>query len=90
MLEQIVAHEDTFALAAVFGTMITAIVVFGGGWVVVSVVRILSRDRLKNLMIDRGMSPEEIKQVLQAGSEVWPRSHRRELCPESKPDSSWS
>jgi hypothetical protein len=89
MLELLV-KGDNFPIAATFATVIVAIIVVGSCLAVVSVVRILSRDRLKHLMIERGMSPEEIKQVLEADCEVWPhRRRRRELRSESKHEPNW-
>ena len=69
MLEDLVRDEDVFMIAALFATGITAIVVFGCGWVVVSITRILSDARLKHVMIDRGMTAEEIAKVIEAGSD---------------------
>jgi hypothetical protein len=67
ILKEIVSNEGTFAMSAVFGTGIVVVVVVSVCSAIVNVVQIVSRDRLKHLMIERGMSPAEIKEVLQAG-----------------------
>lgn len=47
---------------------LTAIVVFGLGATLVKLVRTIVDYRLKAQMLDRGMSPQEIEQVLNAQS----------------------
>lgn len=47
---------------------VAAIVVFGGGGLLVQALRISAEARLKQQMLQRGMSPVEIEQVLSAGT----------------------
>lgn len=74
MLQQLLQNEDSLALVLVFGTGAIAVLVFGVGWVIVSLAQIFSAYRLKQLMIERGMTPEEIDQVIRAkcSPDPWP------------------
>lgn len=74
MIEQILQHEDSLAIVMVFSMAITAILVFGSGWIVVSVAQIISHHRLKHMMIERGMTPEEIDKILKSTAQLpgWP------------------
>ena len=69
MLEQIASHEDSLAIVCFSFVGIVAIVVIGVGCTLVSVLKIWAHSRLKQLMLERGMSPSEIEQVLKAGSD---------------------
>jgi hypothetical protein len=91
MLEELVRNEEALAVAAVAAAGIIAIVVFGCGWVVVSIVKVLSNARIKRVMIDRGMSADEIERVVQAGLEGFPRGRERPAAPAvRKPKPSWN
>ena len=68
MLEQIVADEESLAIVCFSLVGIVAIVVFGIGGTLVSVLKLSAHTRLKQQMLERGMSALEIEQVLKAGS----------------------
>ena len=62
MLAEIVWNQNTLAVAGVFGVPISAIL--GTCWA--QVQRHKSDNALKRIMVERGMSPEEIERVLSA------------------------
>ena len=69
MLEQIAADEESLAIVCFSLAGIVAIVVFGIGGTLVSVLKLSAHTRLKQQMLERGMSALEIEQVLKAGSD---------------------
>ena len=90
MLEELVRNEDSLVIASLFAAGITAIVVFGCGWVVVSLAKIFTDGRLKRLMIDREMTAEEIERVVRAGSEESSEiSEKPKGAPPRKPNPHW-
>ena len=70
MLEQIAADEETLAIVCFSLVGIVAILVFGIGGILVNVLKLWAQTRLKQQMLDRGMSALEIEQVLRAGSDA--------------------
>ena len=90
MWEQVFADEETFTVACLAFVGTVAILVFGGGWAVINVLKVLTQARLKQQMIDRGMAPTEIEQVLRAGPEVLPPKRPcAKSQPEGKPAPTW-
>ena len=72
MWEQIAADEESLVIVCGSIVALTAILVFGVGSMVVSLCKLAVHTRLKQHMLDRGMSAFEIEQVLKAGSEDSP------------------
>jgi len=86
MIEQLFQNEDSLALVLVFCTGIVAVVIFGCGWVLVSLAQIFSSHRLKQLMIERGMTPEEIDKVMRAeATSPWSPRKPAKAPPEKDP-----
>ena len=87
MWEQLLQNEDSLALLLVFGTGAVAVLIFGGGWVIVSLAQIFSAHRLKQLMIERGMTPEEIDKVIKSApdSAQWPPRKPGKVPAEKEP-----
>jgi hypothetical protein len=69
MLEQLAADEESLAIVCFSLVGIVAIMVFGLGGTLMSVLRLSAHTRLKQQMLERGMSALEIEQVLKAGSD---------------------
>jgi hypothetical protein len=69
MLEEIAGNEESLTVVCVSVVSIVAILVFGFCGTLVSLVKQSSHNRLKQQMLERGMSPLEIEQVLKAGSD---------------------
>jgi len=69
MLEQIAGDEESLTVVCLSVVGIVAILVFGFGWTLVSVLKVITHTRLRQQMLERGMSPSEIEQVLRAGSD---------------------
>ncbi len=69
MLEQLIKNEEALTVVCFSAVGIVAILVFGIGWTLVSLVKLSAHTRLKQQMLDRGMPPSEIEQVLKAGSD---------------------
>ena len=87
MFEQIAADEETFVMACLSVVGIVAILVFGGGWTVVSIVRILAHTRLKQQMIEHGMASPEIERIMKAGTDEFRVGGRPGTPPVRKPGS---
>ena len=68
MLEQIAGNEESLTVVCLSVVAIVAILVFGLAGTLVSLVKISAHSRLKQQMLEQGMSPSEIEQVLKAGS----------------------
>jgi hypothetical protein len=69
MLEEIVRNEESLTVLCLSVVGIVAILVFGVGWTLVSLAKVFAHSRLKRQMLEQGMSPSEIEQVLKAGSD---------------------
>ena len=69
MLEQIAANEESLAIVCFSLVGIVAIVVFGIMGSIVSLAKLSAHTRLKQQMLERGMSALEIERVLRAGSD---------------------
>jgi hypothetical protein len=61
-------ESDVFPILCISLVGLAAIVVFGVGTVLVKLLRIYADYHLKSQMLDRGLSPAEIEQVLKAHS----------------------
>ena len=69
MWEEIASDSESLTVVCLSLVGIVAILVFGICGTVVSLVKVSTHARLKQRMLELGMSPSEIEQVLKAGSE---------------------
>jgi hypothetical protein len=87
MFEELARDEEVFFVAALFATIAVVVVVVSCGSVIVQLARIFSNDRLKRLMIERGMTADEIERIVQAGSnDSRPSGGKPEVPPVRKPE----
>ena len=68
MVEQLLADEESLFIVCAAIVGVVAILVFGLGNMVVTIVKTKATFQLKQQMLQRGMAPFEIEQVLKAGS----------------------
>jgi len=61
-------EPEVFPILCVFIVGVVAIIIFGVGGTLVKLVRSVLDYRLKSQMLDRGMTPHDIEQVLRAQS----------------------
>ena len=69
MLEELISNEEALMVVCFSAVAMAAIFVVGGGCTLFSVLKLFADTRLKQQMLDRGMSASEIEQVLKAGSD---------------------
>jgi hypothetical protein len=81
MLEQIAGNEEALTIVCLSIVGIVAILVFGGSYTVISILTVIAHARLKQQMLERGMSPSEIEQVLKAGSDEFKRKWHQPMKP---------
>jgi hypothetical protein len=90
MLEQIARNEGSLTIVCLSIVGVVAILVFGAGCTLVSVLRVIAHTRLKQQMLDRGLTPSEIEQVLKAGSDEFKSKwHQPVKPPLREPNRSW-
>ena len=86
MFEQIAADEEHLAIVCFSLVAIVTILVFGGGWTIVNILRINAHTRLKMQMLDRGMNSTEMERVLMAGVDDFKTPwHEKKSPPVRKP-----
>jgi len=58
VLEQIAGDEESLTVVCLSAVGVVAILLFGVGWTIVTILKVLTHTRLKHEMLERGMSPQ--------------------------------